>query len=191
MSGGGSKKGQRRGGRSKGTPNVKTLAAEVDKQRVKETAAKVAIETGANPKLAAAAVYAALTIPVRKGLKEKFEEEILPRVWDMVAYFQNRCLGKDPDGTVVVLENSPFYAEFQIWLDRYTKIGGQLLPYNYPTLKAIEVTGSLSTTPMPPAGEDGKITRIGDPIRAAREYARFMQAPRPVLVIDQTTKKRA
>lgn len=171
----GSKPGEHRGGRAKGTQNVATQQKAEATKRLKEAAARIAKETGASPRVAEAAVVAAITLPVKKGLKEQFEDEVLPTVKNLMAYHQAQCMVKQEDGTILLRVNSD-YEMFQYWLSVWSAIGTKLLPYNYPTIKAVEAHEPVRE-PVP-VTKDGNVIQMGDPIRAARIYAQLMRRPR-------------
>jgi hypothetical protein len=139
MPGGGSRIGERRGGRQKGTPNLSTRAKEAKaegQRQLRETAAKVALATGADPNLAEAAVQAAVMLPINKGLKETFESEIVPTIKSILAHFQRQAMAVGPSGQLVVT-NTAALADFERWLGIYNDLCIRLMPYNYPTLKAM------------------------------------------------------
>ncbi len=70
---------------------------------------------------------------------------------------------------------------FQYWVNVWSAIGTKLLPYNYPMLKARDVDPIRPQEPMPQARDGNAITMAADPVRAARLYQQFMQAPRQLV----------
>jgi hypothetical protein len=104
--------------------------------------------------------------------------EVLPIIKGIVAFYQQRVMGRAPDGTLMMLDGADAaLAEFKEWLRLFIDTGFKLAEFQSPRFRAIMAT--VHHDLQQPGGFDpAKVTRLGDPVAVARAYAQTMKAPR-------------
>lgn len=162
---GGSKPGERRGGRQKGVPNKATV------ERLHKNAIidQIAKEIGQPTSVAAAAVDRAMS--GRKLAKEELEE-VVPIIKSVVAHFQQEPFAAVKSGGKATKAQ---WNDFRAWLELFVNTCVKLAPYQSPTYRAI-----LVTTPTGEgAGAPDKVADLGDigdeTTRSAQTYLRLVK----------------
>jgi hypothetical protein len=160
MPGGGSKKGERRGGRQKGSLNRATI------ERLEQAKIIQQIEDQACQLGASDTQVGALTTSKRKLAREELED-LLPIIKGGVAHFQP---------TVAPENKAADWPTFKGWLQFYADTLLRLAEFQSPRFKAIAV--AMGTTPTaPPQPGDGVIS-LDDPVALQRIYERRIRAVR-------------
>jgi len=179
MPGGGSRPGERRGGRTRGTPNKATVAR-LEEVRVAE---EVAAEIDADP----VALRAAIQRAGARGFRGKDELiELGKVVKNHLVDFQAAALAAGKPGTKEY--NAALWDKFKVWAEFFADVCNRVADFQDPRLKAT-MAMQLSSDAPKVINEGTEFVRTGDPVAAARAYQRFIQAPREVPALPPTTKK--
>lgn len=143
------KKGQRPGGRKKGTPNRATV------QKVEE--ARVAVEQS-------------------KGRGVKLGKEVLE---DFMMQFASMAAVHQPmDNTVMPKGKTPNATKFLTFAKLTVDTAKALADFQSPKFKAIMVQSTGDQSQKPTAHQDGNIITLDDPIALARVYQNRIKAVR-------------
>ena len=148
------KKGMRPGGRSKGTPNKRTL------ERIEE--ARIAVENA-------------------KGAGKKLAKDVLE---EFMHLFAQMALAYQPATPGMVRAPGPKgrakgdEAKFQIYSKLTVDTAKALADFQSPKFRAIMVSAPAAGAGelgQPVVGRQGNVVTIDDPVAAARVYARIMK----------------
>lgn len=153
----GSKPGERRGGKQKGTPNKRTVA------KLQEIGAEIAAaKKGEGP------------VRARDQLSDLTKTAV-----GFTAHWQKKMLEWERDeknvGKIVPAE---YVDRFMLGLNAAIRAASALAPYQDPKLAAIKVSMSSFDIPEAPKVIEGKATKIDikDPVELARVYASMVRA---------------
>jgi hypothetical protein len=158
-------KGQRFGGRTKGTPNKATIER-LERERIAE---QVALQSAVAAQSAPAAEreIAKAGTERRKLGKERLEE-LLEIAVGATAYFQptlKNGVERNPNAD---------WTQFQKWFQIAHAVAATVSPFQSPTFRAIMVAA-----PPPKHDEDrksGDVIPLNDPVAASRIYRRIVSA---------------
>jgi hypothetical protein len=170
----GSKPGERRGGRSKGTPNKSTVAKLIDAQ----VAEKVAEIVNAPPQEGATLQR----YSPRARAKDELAE-MLPVLKGHVGHFQQAAIASGlptaPEpGKPAKSFNAALWKMYKDWFELYIKACDTAADFQDPRLKAQLYVSPPPDMPAQQAGGPPKVVRLGSPQAASRAYQQFMLAPR-------------
>jgi hypothetical protein len=169
MPGGGSKKGERRGGRQKGSLNRATI------ERLEQAKIIQQIEDQACHLGASDTQVGAPTTSKRKLAREELED-LLPIIKGGVAHFQPTPAGALAQG---VPENKDGdWPTFKSWLQFYADTLLRLAEFQSPRFKAIAVAMGTTPTAPPQPGDGAKVISLDDPVALQRIYERRIRSVR-------------
>lgn len=149
------KKGQRIGGRQRGTPNKRTTERLEAERIAQQAQAEVDKARQANTKLG-------------KDVLEEFMKTFA----GMAAHYQPL-----PDGMAVPAGRKPDEAKFLTYARLAAETAAKLAEFQSPKFKAIQVM-TPPPTPVAPTAKDGKVITIDDPVSLARVYSNMVKAVR-------------
>lgn len=190
MPGGGSKVGERRGGRIRGTPNKATVIKQEQQAEAQEIAAMV----GADPEATMAALTAA-RIKRFNAYEELIELALVVKGY--IASFQKIAGQPGPDivegegkkRTTRKSYNPALVDEVKKWGAMFNDIAKEVAQYQRPKLRATEHRMIFGEEPKEVIDVEAKVVRMGNPVAASRAYQRFMQAPRETPVLPPPKKR--
>ena len=149
----GAAKGERRGGRALGTPNVKTLLREA--QGLREELAKKA------------------EADLQKARGRKLGKEVL---YEFMTVFAGMAASVQPAPPGQINQHAD-EAKFQTWATLAVDTAYKLAQFESPKYRAIAVF-EQPAPPPPRPGDDAKVIDINDPVALARIYRRVITASR-------------
>ena len=170
MPGGGSKKGERRGGRQKGSLNKATIER-LEQAKIIQQLEDQARQIGSTDKQ-----VANLTTSKRKLPKDELEE-LMPIIKSGVAHFQPtpraalaRGVPENKDGDWVA---------FKGWLEFYAETLLKLAEFYHPRFKAIAVQmGPVAPAQPATPGDNATVISLDDPVALQRIYERRIRTAR-------------
>jgi hypothetical protein len=164
MSRGGSKPGERRGGRLKGSLNIKTRER-LEREKIAE---QVATEIGAS----ATGIAFHKAIEGRRLAKDEIKEAI-PIIKGIVAHYQQQVSALNPETGSLVIQPEADLGDLKDWMRLFVDTCFKLATYESPTFKAIV----LAEVPQP--GDDAKMIDLQskrEPEKATETYLRLIRS---------------
>jgi hypothetical protein len=158
-------KGQRFGGRTKGTPNKATLER-LERERIAE---QVALQTAVAAQCAPGAEREIVQAGAeRRKLGKERLEELLEIAIGATAFFQptlKNGVEQNPNAD---------WTQFQKWFQIAHAVAATVSPFQSPTFRAIMV--AAQPTRHDEDRKSGDVIPLNDPVAAARIYHRIMSA---------------
>jgi Na+-transporting methylmalonyl-CoA/oxaloacetate decarboxylase gamma subunit len=165
---GGSKPGERRGGRKRGIPNKATI----ERLLRGKIAEQVAEEIGAPGTAVAIALEKAAS--GRRLAKDELEE-VVPIIKGIVAHHQQQVTSQDPATGRLVITPQADLSDLKGWLQLFVDTCFKLADFQSPKFRAIVVAAAPQETNQGRGGADNVIP-LNDPVGAARVYKRIVSA---------------